>query len=201
MPCFKEITSLQQRWEFVRSRLIQLPPKGNANSFLLSHFLLTFWMNCDDGSHCLRQELCLTDKERMLTLDRLWHSVYQTRAVGEADLNISQSCFQSVCANRHKQNPRHTLVLFLENKKKRLHGILQFGAIRQSAGVMKTMKFSLWILIVDPAMAHFIISSEGTKTLTRGPLYLQVPSAGQRGPCSPICRQLWCTIYPDTCRS
>lgn len=49
-------------------------------------------------------------KKRMLTLDRLWHCVYQTRAVGEVDLNnTSQSCPQSICA--HKQCPKEIVIL------------------------------------------------------------------------------------------
>lgn len=93
-------------------------PWGDTNSFSplspLSHLLdgLWWWLTACTESFVWQI------KKRMLTLDRLWHCVYQTPAVGEVDLNnISQSCLQSIRAHKHKQSPKESVILFCENKK------------------------------------------------------------------------------------
>lgn len=61
-------------------------------------------------------------EKRMLTLDRLWHCVYQTQAEGKADLyNISQSSLQSISA--HKQSPKEIVILFWTRKRHRFSHI------------------------------------------------------------------------------
>lgn len=62
--CFKQIPSLQQERVLARSSLIQLPPEGTQIPFSPPPRSLTFWLDCDDGSHHLHQELCLTDTEK-----------------------------------------------------------------------------------------------------------------------------------------
>lgn len=58
--CFKEITSLEKKREFVRSCLIQLSPGGTHFFLLPSPLSPSEWIAM--MAHCLHQELCQTDK-------------------------------------------------------------------------------------------------------------------------------------------